>query len=94
MWTMCGICDVAQWTSVPSAVQAAAAERTSSGHGASRWLTSRSDTTTSHPAKSSGSSGGAPMNVASPHTLVPISGNRRTSLSSATNGSTIAGRGS
>ncbi len=91
---MCGICDVAQWTSVPSAVQAAAAERTSSGQGASRWLTSRSDTTTSHPANSSGSSGGAPMNDESPHTLVPISGKRTMSPSSAANGSTTAGSGS
>ena len=52
MRSWCGVCVESQAVSRPSAPTSAAAERASSGHGAMRWLTSVSETTTSQPSNS------------------------------------------
>ena len=64
----------------PSSPTSAAAERTSSGQPAMRWLTSVSETTTSQPSKSVSSCSGGP---ALPATFVPTSGKSSTSSFSA-----------
>jgi hypothetical protein len=70
-WSRCGTWVESHAVIRPSGPTSAAAERTSSGQAARRWLTSVSRTTTSQPSKSLGSWSERP---ARPATLVPISG--------------------
>jgi hypothetical protein len=75
----------------PSGAHAAADDRPSSGQAARRWLTNRSPTTTSQPAKKSWSRSSPPKVTAM---LVPTSGYRSTPSSTASSTSTTTGSGS
>ncbi len=92
--SMCGICDVAHCTRRPPSVQATAAERTSIGQAARRWLTRRCETTTSQPSNRSSVAAGIPIIVESMHVFVPASGKRTTSSRSASSTATTTGSGS
>ena len=87
----CGVCVESHRVIRPSSPSSATHPRASSGQAASRWLTSRPETTTSQPSNSalSGASSGWLA-----QTFVPSSGYRSTSPASAASGSTTAGRGS
>ena len=85
-WAVC----VLEYCSSRPSFHSAAAARTSSGQGATRWLTMRWRTTTSQPSKSDSSRPKASSKV----TLVPASGKSRTDWAADSSRFITTGRGS